>query len=492
MNMNFDSIKNIGQDEITRLLLSLCDSNTELFLVGGYIRDLLLEKDCYDKDYAIKGASAREFAQKVAEIVNGYYVLLDDEFDIARVVMPDKKNTLDFASCYKQDIIEDIKRRDYTINAIACKIDNNSAELIDIVNGIDDLKNHKINAISEENLVDDPLRLLRAFRFAAQFDFDITDETLEFIKKNQSLINNVAMERINAELIKLFEADFTAENLILMKETGFLDVLFPELIPQRKVPPNLHHHLGLIDHSIEVVRQIELQKNKMPAWFQERLTLEPSIGIKIISLLKIAGLFHDLGKPQTWQIDEKGRHRFIKHEEVGANLSVPLLKRLKFSKSSIKYISGDIKFHLYPSQLASSNKNVENLYNGQENALPSEKAIFRMFRKIGVATPDVILLAMADRLSARGPEITDKIVDDNIKSLFMLLDKYKDSIEQVAKMPKFLDGNDLMALLNLEKGPVIGKILASLHEAQISGDILDKEQAIDFVRKFYIELNKES
>lgn len=466
-----NNLKNINEEVINKILVSLCSKNTEIFLVGGYIRDLLLNRECFDRDYAVIGESAIELAKKAAETFNGHFVLLDEELDIARVVMPDKKNTLDFAGCINQNIDDDLKRRDYTINAIAFRMDGTASGLIDPANGIDDIKNNIIRALSEENLVDDPLRLLRAYRLASQLGFKIDTKTLELITNHKEKINNVSVERINAELIKLFEGKHAAYNINLMKESEFLYDILPELAVQENVPPNLHHHLKLIDHSIEVVRQIEINIPDMPEWLQEKLQQEKVPNVKIVSLLKFAGLLHDLGKPSTWQIDEEGRHRFIKHEEIGSEQAVDLLKRLKFSKTSLKYITGLIKFHLYPSQLI---KNRDEL---------SEKAILRMFRKIGEETPEEILLAMADRLSARGVEITDDIVNNNIKGLFWLLEEYKNSIEKVP-ITRFLNGNDIMEMLGLQKGPVIGKIMKALEEAQISGDINTKEEAIGFVKGY--------
>ncbi|MDD3012527.1 MAG: HD domain-containing protein [Candidatus Gastranaerophilales bacterium] len=467
--MNYNDIQNIQDEVINKILTGLCSKNSELYIVGGYIRDLLINRPCYDRDYTVIGESAIELAKKAADCFNGYFVLLDKDFDIARVVMPDKKNTLDFAGCINQNIHDDLKRRDYTINSIAYRIDGSKSGLIDPFNGINDLENKKIRALSEENLVDDPLRVLRAYRLASQLGFEIDELTIGYIKKHKAKVNLVSVERINAELIKLFEGQHSAYNLNLMKESGLLYEIFPEMAVQENVPPNLHHHLKLIDHSIEVVRQIEANIPDMPEWFKERLNSEIAANIKIISLLKFSGLLHDLGKPSTWQIDELGRHRFIKHEEVGAELAIALLKRLKFSKNSIKYITRLIKYHLYPSQLL---KNREEM---------SEKAIMRMFRKIEDETPEEIILAMADRLSARGPEISDNIVNENIKGLYWLLEKYKDSMEKV-EIPKLLSGHDVMEILNLPKGKEVGVVIKALHEAQISGDINTRDEAIGFVK----------
>lgn len=465
----------IYEDEINKKLLELCEEGTELFLVGGYIRDILLGRECFDKDYAVKGESAISFAGKVAKTFGGYFVLLDEEHDIARVVLSDKKNTLDFAGCVGQDINTDLRNRDFTINAIGCKIEKNKSELIDLLSGIEDLKKKIIRIIDEKNIIDDPLRVLRAYRFAAQFGFSIEKTTLELIEKHKSLITLVSIERITQELIKLFEGDFAGKNLYLMNNSGLFDEIFPELIPQRKIPPNLHHHLGLLEHSIESVKQMENEINNFPDWAKEHLYREFSSGIKVISLLKLATLFHDIGKPPTWQIDEAGRHRFIKHEELGSEMVLDVLKRLKFSKNNMKYVAKLIKYHMYPSQLL--NEGLENL---------SEKATMRMFRRIGDDMPELILLGMADRLSARGSEITDEIVEKNIQGLYFLLEKYKKSQEEVRTIPKLIDGNEVMDILGIPPSPILGKILKDLHEAQISGDVNTREEALEFIKVYKI------
>lgn len=448
-------------DEINIKLLDNCPQGTEIYVVGGYIRDILLQRECFDRDYVVKGQSAIEFAKKIANLFNGYFVLLDKKHDIARVVMPDKVNAMDFAGCVGPDIFTDLKNRDFTINAIACKLEYEGCELIDPLNGEQDIQNKIVKVISEKNFINDPLRLMRAFRMAAQFDFIIEEKTLEFIAQHNRLINNVALERVNTELVKFFEGENAAKYLILMKDTGLLFEVLPELIPQKNVPPNLHHHLQLIDHSIETVRQVEKNIEKFP------------VNSEKIPLLKFAALLHDIGKPATWTIDEAGRHRFIKHEEVGSEIVVEMLKRLKFSKKDIKYVSLLVKNHLYPSQL---------IREGTETL--SEKALMRFFRRINDYVPELLLLAMADRNSARGPEITQETVEKNINGIYTLLDKYIKSQEEISTLPKLASGEDVMEILNILKGPQVGKVLKALKEEQLSGDINTREEALEFIKGF--------
>lgn len=467
--MSFDvSIIFEKNKSLFKLLNSIKSEKTKLYLVGGYLRDLFFNKESLDRDFIVDGQCAVDFARKVADKLDGYFVLLDRKNDIARVVLKDKIRFLDFASCVGKDVLEDLKRRDFTINSLAYDVQN--AKIIDTQGGLDDLKNKIIRTCNLDNMTDDSLRILRAFRFSAQLGFKIEKTLFDFILKNKQLINKPAKERINVELMKLLEGNFAYETLVKMKESEFIFELFPDLKKQLKVPPNLHHHLGLMDHSLECVNQIEILIKNLSPKTSKIIFSDFFNTIKRSAFLKLGALLHDIGKFDTWTIEEDtGRHRFIGHEEVGVNLATPILKELKFSNNSIKYITTLIKYHIYPSQLLKE-PNV------------SDKAILRLFRKLGEFTPDVILLAAADRLSARGPEITDDIVKENIDGLKKLLKRYFQESEKIQNIPKLLSGIDVMKILNVQRGPKVGKILAKLNDAQLVGDVKTKDEAVCFIK----------
>ena len=192
----------------------------------------------------------------------------------------------------------------------------------------------------------------------------------------------------------------------------------------------------------------------------------------MLAYLKFAGFLHDIGKPSCWTIDEEtGRHRFIKHDEAGAKLVEPILKKFKFSKKQIEYVKMLIKYHIYPSGLVSSPD-------------ASEKANFKFFRKMEGFVIDDIILAMADRLSARGPFITEEMVKNNITNLTNLLNTYLETKKDIQPLEKLLDGRDIMEILKIEQGPKLGEIIKQLHEAQISGDVTNKKQAVEFVKEY--------
>ena len=437
----------------------------EGYLVGGSIRDLFT-KNCVfcDRDISIKGAE--NFARKIANKWDGTFIELDSENKIYRVVLPDKINFLDISELQGNTIEEDLKRRDFTINAIAYDLTND--KFVDVTGGLKDLENKVLRHIDDNNFEDDPLRILRAFRFYAVTGFKMTIELENALKKYLPLALNPAKERINYEIMKLFGGDFASSTLLKMDEFGLLEKIFPCVTEMKKVPPNTHHHLDLFHHVVETVRQIEILYNKISGFEKEHLDAIDFGGFPRINHLKLAGFLHDIGKFSTWTIEVSGRHRFIKHDDVGSKMVVPLLRDLKFSKKQIEYISCMIKNHIYPSNVI---------------VAPSlnDKVMMRYVRKMGDNVVDNIILAKADRLSARGVDITEEIVNTNISGLDKLLDFYLSKKDSLAPLPKLIDGREVMELLDIKPSPKLGEIINAVNEAQLNGDILTHEDAVRFV-----------
>jgi len=467
--MSMKISEKIKQDEILNKILSTVDN--EIYLVGGSVRDYLMDIQSHDRDLIVTDEDAKTFSQKLADILDATFVSLDEENKIYRLVMPNKIDYLDITNPLDNSLEKDLMRRDLTINSIAINL--RTSEIVDLTGGISDIKNKIINLISDENFTDDPLRMLRAYRFQAVYGFDISIETTKSIINHANLISKPSVERINYELLKLFGGEYTVKAIESMDMSGILEILFPFVKELKKVPPNSHHHLDLFHHSIETVNQIQNLYNKSSDEIKTHLDKYDFGGHSRLAHLKLAGFMHDIGKFSTWTIEEGGRHRFIKHDDVGAKMSVKFLKDLHFSNKQIEYISTMIKNHIYPSSVMSAPE-------------ISDKIMMRYIRKMENNSIDCIILAMADRLSARGPEITDEIVENNINSLYRLLNYYLSVKDTLKPLPKLLDGNDIMKILNITPSAKLGEVLNALHEAQLSGNVTNKEHAIEFIKSIKI------
>lgn len=463
-------INKVKEDKLIKLIVEFSwryNSNAKIYLVGGVIRDFYLGKESFDKDIVVENVDAEKFSKELAEFLSATFITLDDENKIYRLVLEDKLNYIDVACIVGNNIEDDLKRRDLTINSIA--LDLKTLKVIDLNHGVDDLEDKKIRHICEQNFIDDPLRLLRVYRFKALLNFDIDDELTNIVSKHVGKIINSAAERINYEFLKLFSGNYSAIALEEMDKTGLLKEILPISQELKKVPMNLHHHLGLFEHSIEVVNQIQAIYNESSNEVKKHLDNIDFGGMSRLTHLKLSGLLHDIGKPQTWTIEEgTEKHRFIKHDDIGSKMSLKILKSLKFSKKQIEYVAKMIKYHIYPSHVVSSPD-------------LNDKISMRFVRKMENESIDIIVLAMADRFAARGVEITEEVINKNINGLKTLLNFYLSIKDTLEPLPKLLSGEEIMEILNIKPSIELGAIIKSLKEAQLSGEVNTKEDAVNFV-----------
>ena len=459
---------NMENDKIIQLLK---EENNKIYLVGGVVRDYILGRKNYDKDIIVIDEEAKNFAQRFAQKHSATCVTLDEVNNIYRVCMPDKINYIDITNPINNSLEDDIKRRDLTINAVAIDINKiEQEEFFDIVNGVSDIKSGVIRAVSENNFVDDPLRILRAYRFASTLGFEIEYGTKDIIKRHLDIILNPAVERRNVEILKLFGGKYADKILLDMDKIGLVEKLFTTMTDVKKVPSNTHHHLDLFHHSVETVKQIQIIYEKSSKEVQEHLSRIDFGGDTRLAHLKFAGFLHDIGKYSTWTIEDDGRHRFIRHDEVGADMAKKLLKQNKFSKKQIEYISFIIRHHIYPSSVISAPEINDKIY-------------MRYIRKAEENAIDLITIAKADRLSAQGVAITQEMTEANINALDKLQEFYIKIKPTLKPVPKLLDGEEIMRLLDIKPSKELGLIIKELHQAQLDGVVNTKEDAIKFITK---------
>lgn len=466
--MNSKITEKVRSDEILAKIIAQFDN--EIYLVGGAVRDFLLGKRTYDRDLIVLDEDARAFAVELSKFLDATFVPLDEENKIYRLVMSDKINYIDVTNPIENSLERDLMRRDLTINSIAVNL--KTFEVIDLCGGITDLQHGVLDCINVQNFEDDPLRLLRVYRFQALYGFELSHQVIEAACKYSDMVVKPAQERITCEIIKLFSGPFAYKALLNMDKTWILEKIFPFVKELKQVPKNTHHHLDLFHHSIETVKQLSgIYANSSPE-IKEHMNRIDFGGASRIAHLKLAAFMHDIGKFSTWTIEEDtGRHRFIKHDDVGAKMTYQLLKRMSFSNKQIDYIASMVKNHIYPSQVVASPE-------------INDKVMMRYIRKMSNNSIDNILLAQADRLSARGEAVTDEIVENNINNLNRLMQFYLDVRETLEPLPKLLDGKKVMQILNIPPSPKLGEIMDALHEAQISGDVVDKNMAIEFIKNY--------
>ncbi len=480
VNAAFPSGKHPGDLPLVQEVVSVADATSaSVYLVGGFLRDVLSSssrpqpdgKEVFkDLDFAVASMTAVDFARHCAEKTGGHFVLLDRDFDTARVVLEDAR-IIDFAGCIGGTIESDIRRRDFTINALVWDPKKPDC-VLDEFGGLEDLAARLIKAISEETFIDDPLRLLRAYRFSSLLSASIDDTTFEWINAHSDKISTVAQERINVELFIMLNCPKAASQLESMGRNGMLEAIFPELVPTRKVTANAFHHLGLFEHSLEAVNQLEQNLGRMPDWTHSSFANCFPNGITRLAATKLAALLHDIGKPGTWEITEEGRHTFYGHDNLGAEMADETALRMKWSKPLSRFISKLIKWHLRPGQLF-------------HQGAPTDKALHRFFRKVDDDLPELILLAFGDLGATRGDGLSEESRTNLDKCFFDLLSGYQIFQEEAESNPPLLNGLDVMNLLSIKPGPLVGEILEFLLEAQMLKQVSDRPSAELFVQNYY-------
>jgi putative nucleotidyltransferase with HDIG domain len=472
---------------ITRVKELLDEHSVEGYLAGGTVRDAIMGRDSDDIDVVI-GASPLDIGRGVAAALNGKFIPLDEANDIARVALyREAPLHIDLARM-RGSITEDLALRDFTIDAMAVSlsnIPNFKSDIIDPFGGRDDIKARIVRSISEDSFKKDPARLLRAVRLAAEFGFTLDAETIAQIKRNNMLIAQISAERVRDELCRIIAAPKAAEWLRLLDELGLLMVIFPEMADTRDAEQPKEHYWDVLQHSFETIAAIEhllhiegsqyfsddiLSLSPWSPALKEYFAEEVAGGRQRIMLLKLVGLLHDVAKPQTRIFEESGRMRFFGHSQEGAEVVRGIMERLKFSAREREMACRMVEHHLRPGQLA------------RDNELPTRRAIYRYFRDADDVAIDTIFLNLADHLAARGPMIEyDKWREHADILRYVIEERFKE--ESVIKPPKLIDGNDIIDKYGMTPGPEIGRLLEAVREAQASGEVTTKEEALLFVQR---------
>jgi poly(A) polymerase len=480
---------------LRRLQEHFAGEGVRAYLVGGSLRDILLGRPVRDIDLAV-AADPLAVSRELAELLGGAPVPLDAERGVARVVLPANApiTNIDLTPLHG-DIESDLARRDFTVDAMAVPLDGlgGAPKLIDPCDGEGDLERRLVRAADDDVFRDDGLRLLRGIRLCAELGFSLEESTAARMRRDAGHLRSAAPERQRDELARMLATARAGEALRRLDEIGLLDIVFPEVTAARGVEQPKEHYWNVFDHALETVaafdwmlgREPPAQRRQAAYWRElwQQLGWYPGLrdhfdeevveGRSWAVLLKLAGLLHDVSKPETRAPDKTGRIRFFGHAKLGAEKAGRVMRRLRFSGREAKLVALMVREHLRPMQLANQGP-------------PTRRALYRYFRDTGDAAVDVLLLTLADHCAARGPRMRLDGWRNHITYVrYILARRHLD--ETLAAPPRLLTGNDVMQTLGVGPGPAVGRILAAVAEAQGAGEIATREEALALVSRLAAE-----
>ncbi|MBI4220201.1 MAG: HD domain-containing protein [Chloroflexi bacterium] len=458
--------------------------------MGGAVRDELLGRMARDFDLLID-RDPEAVGTELAESTGSTSVVIDVERRYVRLVpLPEEAQAIrwiDIAGV-SGNLAADLARRDFTINAMAVRLRDWSARrvresLIDPLGGHIDLERRLVRQAGPRSVPDDPLRIIRACRIAAQLGFSIEEETSAALREYRDLLANVAGERIRDELFGTIDGGNAIEGVRLLDRHGILDLLLPELYEGKGVEQPREHYWDVFEHAIQTMGQVEriLDKSTRAAdpvlarlpwadgfdeYFGEIVGDDHTRG----TLLKVAALLHDVAKPRTRTFEASGRMRFFGHPDQGAEIATGMLQRLRCSRRTVAHVSMMVREHLRPVQLS----------DGIRPA--TDRAIFRYYRDVAPVALDTIYLAFADYLAARGPRLEEEDWERHCRTLGDILARGFETPRE-SKPSLLFDGNQIQRLFDLPPGPEIGRLLRILRDAEANGRVQTQEEALDLLKK---------
>ena len=466
---------------LEKLAVIHSEQGGKVYITGGTVRDLLLGRQPSDIDLTVI-RKAKQWAERLVELTGGTYVELGREQDAARVVW--QGEDVDFSS-FRQgasSIEQELHKRDITVNSLALPVHDlfynpdcaglKDLPVIDSVGGIADLDQRLIRVTSPTSFHDDPLRMLRVFRFAAVLDFTIDPDTLAQVCRHKQEIERISRERITYELDVIMGSNRAWRSFVQMRECGLLWEILPELRAGVGMNQPASHHLDVFDHCLEALRWMEKTLADPGHYFPaNRELIEEYLRTDRRRLqMKWAALFHDMGKPATFGINEDkgGRITFYNHDLQGAEIFTRLARRLRWPREDTSLVSGLITSHMRPFFLA----------NNQRQGNLTLKACLRLVKTIGEHLPGLFLVAMADALAGKGEASPEEIEQEVAGLLERLQQVEQENVAPVRTAAPMISGKDLINHLHLTPSPQFRKILEQVEDAYMEQSITTREQGL--------------
>jgi putative nucleotidyltransferase with HDIG domain len=435
------------------------------YLVGGTVRDILIDRPPMDIDIAV-ARDARRFAERLAESKGGRLVVMGSPGKtVYRVAAGDR--LFDITPLAGDSLEKDLGRRDFTINAMALSLC--SRTLVDLHGGQRDLRSGTIRMVHPSVFHRDPIRLLRAYRCAADLNFKIDSPTAEMITRQARLISAAAAERIREEFFKMLQTPRCHPHLKGMAASGLVFHIFPELKPLGACRQNpAVHRFDAWTHTLAALDELEAILASPPTdavarWVQSEL--------HATACLKTALLLHDIGKPTTRSVDPGGVIHFFGHEKTGASMAARISQRLRFSARERAFIDFIIGHHLRPLHL----------FTQWIRGGLSSKAQTRFFMHCADLTPPLLLHALADMRAKGGERSAGRAFARFVSSQ---LEAFETIFTPRKAAPPLITGHDLITALHWSPSPIFKAVLDFIAEEQLTGGVQTREAALAAARAF--------
>lgn len=461
----------VASPAVSALAEAFAAAGHEFALVGGPVRDALLGRPVTDLDFTTS-ARPEETREIVAGLTKQIWDVGRDYGTIAAKVHGETVEITTYrADTYRDDsrkpevvfgdsIEGDLVRRDFTINALALMLPQ--LRLVDASGGVDDLLARRIATPGspETSFTDDPLRMLRAARFASQLGFEVEPDVQAAMYEFGSRLEIVSAERVRDELVKLLSTEDPVPGIRLLVETGLAELFLPELVALVTTQDDHGRHKDVYEHSLTVLRQaieLEVERRATP-------TAAPDV------VLRLAALLHDIGKPATRRF-EGGGVTFHHHDVVGAKLAKKRLRELRFDNDTIKRVARLIELHLR--------------FFGYSDQQWSDSAVRRYVRDAGDELERLHILTRAD-VTTRNRRKADRLAhayDDIEKRIAELAEA-----EELAAVRPELDGDEIMRILDLPPGPLVGRAYKFLLELRLDEGPIGEAAATERLRAWYAEV----
>ncbi len=456
------------KNELKQWLEPLKGDSPPLYVVGGAVRDHFLSRVPKDVDLMCQGADT--MARRVADTRNAAVVPFQKNADEPCFRVADRGTSdsfIDIALMRGDTVIEDLNRRDFTINAIAIQVEQGgvTGDIIDPLDGVGDIKQRLIRMTSPDALISDPLRILRAVRFAASLDFTIEEATLAAMRQHAPLMKKTANERILAELLEIFKTGHSIRFVQMMDELGILEVIFPEIIQMKGCTQNTYHHLDVWNHSLLMLEHCEYIAHHPEEFFgpEGRQVSENLKPHNRLPLLKLAAMLHDVGKPETRGVKEDGRITFYGHEQKGAEMVSDIAFRLRLPNQAHEFVRILVAEHI----------NILSLFFSKTK--PTTR--MRWFRKVKDDCIPLIIMGMADIRSTLGPAASEERGEKHLRWSQKTVAAYYGKIKKQLERRNLISGDDLIAR-GMTPGPEMGRILKQVRNAQDAGQVTNREEAL--------------